>query len=160
MDCNYCGSGIGMPHARGCVGEKIQLAENKAMTSPRQSALEAVARAIGEATCAQLRLERVGEGDKQRAYFILPGKALDFDLIARAALDALGSADTDDGWRPIETAPQGWVEVYRPNAKVQPIGTDKLNKQGEWTYSDNKNAPPTHWREQVAPPQRAQEGEG
>jgi hypothetical protein len=47
---------------------------------------DAIAKAFGEVICSQLEFERVGEGDKQRAHFILRGKALDFSAATIAAI--------------------------------------------------------------------------
>jgi len=48
-----------------------------------------LAKVIGTALMAQIELERIGDGEKQRVHFILPGKAVDCTAIARAAIAAL-----------------------------------------------------------------------
>jgi hypothetical protein len=132
------------------------------MTSPRQSALEAVAKAA----------DRLGDTMNECSDCDAEFKAL---WAALDALDALGPADTDDGWRPIDTVPDGeHVLLWFPDGERGIGGIEaatvfhkddgSLDHHG-WTHGGPNSGSdwefceqPTRWRPLPAPPQRAQEG--
>jgi hypothetical protein len=113
------------------------------MTTPRQSALEAVAAAARRyrATSFTTAREELDE--------------------ALAALDALGPADTADGWRTIDIAPDDGKPIYVFGGRYENVTV--LQTDGEWwrhRKAVGSTTVPTHWHPYnvPAPPQRAQEG--
>jgi hypothetical protein len=95
----------------------------------------------------------------------------------RAALDALGPADTDDGWRPIAAMPKDGtvIDVWLGDASDDEVDfycTPGTRRSAGWHWFRDKWRPkmaglqilvfvqPTHGRPLPLPPQRAQEGEG
>lgn len=131
------------------------------MTSPRQSALEAVA----EAARKVLDAARFNPGASwaigiNRATIVNVQETL-------AALDALGPADTDDEWRAIAEARIGFGsgnDVQLTNGWRQWVGCRVyIDGKDGWMIDGNKWVEPTHFKplgQLPAPPQRAQEGEG
>lgn len=91
------------------------------MTPEQKAAVrEAVAHGSGNAICDQLELERVGEGDKQRVHFTLPGKALDLDLIADAAISAFLTAAEAQGFVMVPILPADQMRAAGSSALLHP----------------------------------------